>query len=54
MTSKDPSKLQNAWPATILYKNGIEANIWYTAFPMEEARIGSIISISSDYPRHIL
>lgn len=44
--------LKHSWSATVILNNGQEIDIWYTAFPMSQNIIQSVVSVSSDYPKH--
>ena len=46
--------LENSWTAKVQLNNDQIINIWYTALPMSKKIIKKVISVSSDYPRHIL
>lgn len=50
--SIDPSTLTNPWTATVVLKNGLQIDVWYTAWPMAKKDVAAIVSILSDFPKH--
>ena len=54
LTIEDLEKLKHSWTATVLQNNGFECQIWYTALPSMKHIINKVISVASDYPKHIL
>lgn len=45
--------LQYSWSAEVILNNGQCISIWYTAWPMTKASVKEVLSVSSDYPKHI-
>lgn len=43
--------LKHSWSALVILNNGQEMSIWYTALPMSQNTIQSVVSVSSDYPK---
>jgi len=54
MTPLDPSELKYSWSAVVRLNNDIIDVIWYTAWPTTKDMIKEIISIASDYPKHLI
>ena len=48
------NQLEHSWSAEIRMRNNIVINIWYTAWPSSKDNVKEIVSVSSDYPMHVI
>lgn len=53
MTVEYLKQLKHSWTAEIVLKNNLQITIWWTCLPCCND-LKKIISVSSDYPKHLL
>jgi len=49
----DPNTLKYSWTAIVKLNNNKIITIWHTAWPSIKGIVNEILSISSDYPKHL-
>ena len=53
MSTININLLDHSWTAEVVLNNGQLISIWHTAWPMIKRDVKDVLSVSSDYPKHV-